>query len=135
VWAFALRRGKFRAPASLVIVSLFALSFISLYHSVSDTSILVLALCWAINAEAKAWTWPQKLTCVVLALMMLPGQSALLRIAPYLSSAVTDTWWWKLVAARYFIWLLLTLDVALLAGLIAYSPAPPAGIIETSTAA
>jgi hypothetical protein len=133
IWMFALWRGKFRLPAPLAIAALLSLSFISLYHSVSDTSILVLALCWAIkpdnerepsNRSSWNWSkrdWPQKLTCGVLLLMLLPGQSVLLRVAPHLSVAVTGAWWWRLLVARYFIWLLVALDGALLAGMLRVS--------------
>jgi hypothetical protein len=50
--------------------------------------------------------------------MMLPGHSALIRSAPHLSAAIAESWWWKLLVARYFIWLLLALNVVLLYALV-----------------
>jgi hypothetical protein len=117
LWTVILWRARFRLPASLAISSLLALSFLSLYHSVSDATILTLALCWAVPSEHQPWTRPRILTCVLLLLMMLPGHSALMRLSPYLSLSITTAWWWNLLVTRYFVWLLLGLNVALLMGL------------------
>jgi hypothetical protein len=96
---------------------LIALSFVSMYHSVSDVTALTLALCWAIPAESKAWTKARVAVCAIFLLMMLPGHSVLMRFSPRLPEAVTMSWWWSLFVARYFVWLLFALNVALLAGL------------------
>jgi len=121
IWLCAVWRGRFRAPVPLVVSSLIALSFVSLYHSVSDVAILTLALCWALKRERETWTWPQRLTCLILLLMLLPGHSALMRITPHLTSQLTRSWWWKLFVARYFVWLLFALNVVLLRALVASS--------------
>ena len=63
-------------------------------------------------------TWSKRATCILFLLMMLPGHSVLIRSAPHLSSAVTESWWWKLLVARYFIWLLLGLNGVLLYALV-----------------
>ena len=47
LWSYAVWRARFRVSVPLAISSLVALSFVSLYHSVSDVTILILALCWA----------------------------------------------------------------------------------------
>jgi|GEM_PF-3443399 hypothetical protein len=117
VWILILWRARFRIPAPLAIASLLALSFISLYHSVSDTTILTLALCWAIPAGQQPWTRIKIATCVIFLLMMLPGHSALMRLSPHIASSITTAWWWNLFVARYFVWLLLALNVVLLFGL------------------
>ncbi len=117
VWMFLLWRARFRVPATLAISSLLALSFLSLYHSVSDATILTLALCWAVPAEHQPWTRSQILTSVLFLLLMLPGHSALMRLSPYLNESLTSQWWWSLFVARYFVWLLIALNVVLLASL------------------
>jgi hypothetical protein len=117
LWTVILWRARFCLPSSLGISSLLALSFLSLYHSVSDATILTLVLCWAFPSESQPWTRPRILTCVLLLLMMLPGHSLLMRLSPHLSPSVTTAWWWNLFVARYFVWLLLGLNVALLMGL------------------
>jgi hypothetical protein len=116
-WILILRRTKFSTPAPLAIASLVALSFVSLYHSVPDATILTLALCWAIPAEHQPWTRFKIATCVLLLLMMLPGHSALMRFSPLLETSITTAWWWNLFVARYFVWLLTALNVVLLLGL------------------
>jgi hypothetical protein len=98
----------------LAISSLAALSFVSLYHSVSDVTILMLALCWAFREYPKSLNWTKRATCVLFLLLMLPGHSALMRLTPHLGSWMTESWWWRLLVARYFIWLLLSLNVVLL---------------------
>jgi hypothetical protein len=117
VWILMLRRTNFRIPAPLAISSLLALSFLSFYHSVSDATILTLALCWAIPAEHQSWTRIRIVTCVLFLLMMLPGHSALMRLSPHIGGSITTAWWWNLFVARYFVWLLLALNVVLLFGL------------------
>lgn len=117
VWILMLRRTNFRIPAPLAISSLLALSFLSFYHSVSDATILTLALCWAIPAEHQSWTRIRIVTCVLFLLMMLPGHSALMRLSPHIGASITTAWWWNLFVARYFVWLLLALNVVLLFGL------------------
>jgi hypothetical protein len=116
-WSLMLWRARFRIPAPLAIASLIALSFISLYHSVADTTILTLALAWAIPAEEQPWTRTRIAICVIFLLMMLPGHSALMRLAPGLAASITSAWWWQLFVARYFVWLLSALNVALLFGM------------------
>jgi hypothetical protein len=119
VWLFVVViRDRFRVSVPLAISSLLALSFISIYHSVSDVTILTLALCWAYRDEHEPMPWSKRATCILFLLMMLPGHSALIRLAPHLSAELTDTWWWKLLVARYFIWLLLALNAVLLYALV-----------------
>lgn len=118
IWSYAVWQARFRISVPLAISSLLALSFISLYHSVSDATILTLALCWAYGEQQEPMNWSKRATCVLFLLMMLPGHSALIRSAPHLSAAVTDSWWWKLLVARYFIWLLLGLNAVLLYALV-----------------
>lgn len=120
-WILTLFLTKFRIPAPLAISSILALSFLSLYHSVSDVTILTLALCWAIPAKHEAWTNVKVATCVLFFLMMLPGHSLLMRISPHLPSSVTTAWWWNLFIARYFVWLLFALSLVLLRGLLDFA--------------
>ena len=49
--------------------------------------------------------------------MMLPGHSVLMRLSPHIAESITTTWWWNLFVARYFVWLLVALNVTLLFGL------------------
>jgi len=119
VWLYAVWRARFRVSIPLAISSLLALSFISLYHSVSDVTVLTLALCWAFPTENGAQeqeplNWTKRATSLLFLLMMLPGHSVLIRSAPHLSDWVAESWWWKLLVARYFIWLLLALNAVLL---------------------
>jgi len=117
IWLAILWRAKFRVPAALAIASIVGLSFVSMYHSVSDVTVLTLALCWAIPGRAEAWTRTRVAVCAILLLMMLPGHSVLMRFSPHLPVGVTGSWWWELFVARYFVWLLFGLNVALLVGL------------------
>lgn len=117
LWISILWHTGFRVPVPLAISSLLALSFLSLYHSVSDTTILTLSLCWAIPTERQPWTNVKRLICGIMLLLMLPGHSALMRLSPHLNSSITMTGWWNLLVARYFVWLLSLLNVALLLAL------------------
>lgn len=114
IWMVILWRAKFRAPVALAISSIIALSFVSMYHSVSDVTVLTLALCWAIPENSGSWTRERIAVCAIFLLMMLPGHSVLMRFSPHLPATVTTSWWWSLFVARYFVWLLVALNVTLL---------------------
>jgi hypothetical protein len=116
-WILTLWRAKFRIPAPLAISSLLALSFLSLYHGVTDATILTLALCWAFPSQPQSWTPIKVVTCALFLVMMLPGHSLLMRLSPHLAPSITTSWWWNLFVARYFVWLLLALNITLLCGL------------------
>jgi len=117
VWFRFLWRARFRLPVPLAISSLLALSFLALYHSVSDVTLLLLALCWALPSEGQPWTRARVWTCVIFLLLMLPGHSVLMRYSPRLDISITARWWWHLFVERYFVWLLLALNIAVLGGL------------------
>jgi hypothetical protein len=114
VWILILWRTRFRIPAPLAIASLLGLSVLSLYHSVSDATILTLALAWAVPAEHQPWTRIKIATCAIFLLMMLPGHSALMRLSPYIAASIASAWWWNFFVTRYFVWLLVALNVVLL---------------------
>jgi hypothetical protein len=113
-WGSALWRYRCRVSVPLAISSLAALSFISLYHSVSDVTILTLALCWIFSQPEKVWNGAKWAALVLLLLLALPGHSALMRLSPYLAAWLTESWWWKLLVARYFVWLLVGFNLSLL---------------------
>ncbi|HEY1660118.1 MAG TPA: glycosyltransferase family 87 protein [Candidatus Sulfotelmatobacter sp.] len=114
LWATFVFRARFRAYTPLALVSLWALSFLALYHSVSDATILTLALCWVFRDLKWPMDWAKVAACVLLVLLMLPGHAALMRLSPHISSGIAESWWWRLFVARYFVWLLVSLNVVLL---------------------
>jgi hypothetical protein len=87
-----------------------------MYHSVSDVTFLTLALCWAVPMGGRPWTRSRIWICALFLVMTLPGHSALMRFSPHLG-AITAQWWWHLFVERYFVWLLVALNVVLLASL------------------
>jgi hypothetical protein len=114
LWAIFVFRARFRVYTPLALACLWALSFLALYHSVSDATVLTLALCWAL----RDLEWPMEparvATCLVFLLLMLPGHAALMRLSPHIGSGIAESWWWRLFVARYFVWLLVSLNVVLL---------------------
>ncbi len=116
IWILILWRARFHASFALAISSLLALSFLSMYHSVSDVTFLTLALCWAVPVEPRSWTRSRIWTCALFLVMTLPGHSALMRFSPHLG-AITALRWWHLFVERYFVWLLVALNLVLLASL------------------
>lgn len=123
-WAYAVVwRGRFTLPVPLAVSSLVALSFVSLYHGVSDAALLLLVSCWAFKKDGtQMWNWPRRITSLILLLMLLPGHSALMRFTPSLATILTTSWWWRFFVARYFIWLLFGLNVVLLTALLKSAP-------------
>jgi len=125
LWVVLLWRSGDSIPATLAIASLLALSFLATYHSVSDAPVLLLALCWAFPPAApkrsRVWTLWKRLACLLFLGLMLPGHSILMRTTPRVPIWLTSAWWWNLFVARYFVWLLLSLAVVLLMGMVAES--------------
>jgi hypothetical protein len=113
VWAYFVFRGRLRSEP-LAISSLLALSFLSVYHRVNDFGILTLALCWALGRVDEQLRWTRRAVLFLLLLLLAPGQAVLTRLQPYLALRVTHSWWWNLVIAPYFIWVLFALSVVLL---------------------
>ncbi len=114
VWGILIWRFGDRIPSSLAIVALSALSFLSLYHSIPDASVLTISLCDAFPVSLRRWTKTQKLTCVLLFLMMLPDRSIFVFLSHHLNTSITKSWWWELFFMRHFVWLLLALTFTLL---------------------
>lgn len=125
LWAVVLWRSGDRVPAPLAIASGLALSFLAVYHSVSDVPSLLLALCWAFPSTARPpwamWTLWQRLACLIFLGLMLPGHSVLMRTTARIPLSLMSAWWWNLFVARYFVWLLLSLAIVLLVGVVVES--------------
>ena len=126
MWSFAMWRLKFRAPAALALASFVGLSFVSMYHSVSDAGILTLVLGWALRMKPDGLDWLRRASVAVFFVMLLPIHSVLFRVAPHLTSGIVDAWWWKLLVARYFVWLLLAFNSLLLWALLKLALRPGA---------
>jgi hypothetical protein len=113
-WGTLVWRCGGRIPSSLAIVALLALSFLSVYHSLPDASVLTLSLCDAFPTSLPEWTRAQKLICGLLFLMMLPGRSIFVFFNHHLNASIIQSWWWDFFFVRYFMWLLLALSLTLL---------------------
>jgi hypothetical protein len=113
-WGILMWRFGDRIPSALAVAALLALSFLSLYHSIPDASVLTLSLCDAFPVSLRHWTRTQRLTCVLLSLMMLPGRSIFVLLYHHLNSSITESWWWDVFVVRYFVWLLMALSLTLL---------------------
>jgi len=113
-WGILVWRFGNRIPSSLAIAAVWALSFLSFYHSIPDLAILTIALCDAFPASLQGWTRMQKLICVLLSLMMLPERSIFAFLNHHLFRSVTRSWWWDISFVRYLVWVLVALSVTLL---------------------
>lgn len=118
LWIAVVFKMRFRVPVELAVGSLLAISFLSSYHSVSDVTVLTLALCWILKDEQRPLEWTKIATCLLFLLLMLPGHSALMRLSPHVSPGIAESWWCRLFVARYFVWLLMGLNVVLLLSLV-----------------
>lgn len=103
LWVIFVFKAHFRVYPPLALASLWALSFLALYHSVSDATILTLALCWVFRDLKCPLGSGKVATCVLFVLLMLPGHSMLMRMSPHISSGIIESWWWRLFVARYFV--------------------------------
>jgi len=113
-WGILVWRFGDRIPCSLAIATLSSLSFLSLYHSIPDLSVLTLSLCDGFPASLRQWTRFRKLICGCLFLMMLPGRSITEFLHYHLSPPVIHSWWWDAFFVRYMVWLLMALSLTLL---------------------
>lgn len=113
-WGILVWRSGREIPSSLAIVALLSLSFLSLYHSLPDAAVLILALCDAFPVSLPKWTRMQQFICLALFVMMLPGRSIFELLNHRLGAAIIRSWWWDFFFVRYLPWLLLALSFALL---------------------
>jgi len=114
IWSVLVWRSRERMPASLVVVTLVAISFLAFYHSIPDVALLIIALCDAFPVSLAKWTRIQKWICFLLFLLMLPQRSISVFLAHHLSTWILRSWWWDLFFNRYIAWLLLALCIALI---------------------
>ena len=113
VWTWSVMRGR-SCPPSLALTALLALSFLSIYHSVTDVGILVLGFCWVLGT-ADGQLKRTKISVFLLLLgLSLPTHSLLLRLEPHLSYSATSSWWWTGIVAPSFIWNMLLLNLVLI---------------------
>jgi hypothetical protein len=117
IWMWAVTRGRLRSP-SLALTALLALSFLSIYHSVTDVSMLILGYCWVLGAsDGQLDVQLQRTKMYVFILLLglsLPIHSFLMRLEPHLSQAATASWWWTGIVAPSFIWNVVLLNLFLL---------------------
>ena len=113
-WALLQWCAAQRIPPSLAIATIWSLSFLSLYHSLPDAAVLLIALCDVFPVSGQAWTRAQRLVCAVLFLIMLPQRSILVFLSRHVSASVATGVFWDLFVARYMVWLLVALSIALL---------------------
>jgi hypothetical protein len=126
VWTWTIVRGRMRSPL-LTLTALLALSFLSIYHSVTDASILLLGYAWVLgtaDAQLKRTKW---VVVLLLLGLSLPTHSFLLRLEPHLSRAATSSWWWTGIIAPCFIWNMLLLNVVLIAAMVLSGRGAPSG--------
>jgi len=117
VWIWAVVRRPLRSP-SLALTSLLGLSFISIYHSVTDVSILVLGLCWLLGAEDGQVNRTKLWVLLLLLGLWVPVHSLQLRLEPHISYAAFSSWWWRGIVAPCFVWNILLLNLALMAAVV-----------------
>jgi hypothetical protein len=108
-WAILVRRCGERIPPCLAVGALWALSFLSFYHSIPDLSILTILLCDAFPECGRSWSKMQKLVCAVLLIMMVPQRLIFVFLSRAMNPSVVRSWWWDLFIERYLVWLLLLL--------------------------
>jgi hypothetical protein len=134
VWTWTIMRGRVGSPL-LSLTALLALSFLSIYHSVTDVSILLLGYAWALgtaDGQLKRTKW---VVLLVLFGLSLPSHSFLLRLEPHLSHAATSSWWWTGIIAPCFIWNMLLLNVVLIAAMVLSGRSAHSGAVLGGNAA
>jgi hypothetical protein len=110
-WTFLRARG---VSENLALSSLLALSLIPFYHRSYDSGLAVFALCWCLGESTGRVKWPARAAFLLLLVLLLPGQSVLLRTHSSVPGWVSSSWWWNVVLAPYAVWTLLALNSVLL---------------------
>ncbi len=117
VWLWAFLRTD-EESETLALTSLLALSLIPFYHRSYDLGLLVFALCWCLGEDRECLKRLARVTFLLLVVLLLPGQSVLLRTESFLPGWVSSSWWWNVIVAPYAVWTLLALNLVLLHALL-----------------
>jgi hypothetical protein len=113
IWFRAFLRAR-GVSGSLALSSLLALSLVPFYHRSYDSGLAVFALCWCLGGSREGLKRPAQIAFALLLVLLLPGQSILLRTHSSIPAWVSSSWWWNGVAAPYAVWTLLALNSVLL---------------------
>src|ERR1035437_9637077 len=120
-WVFLRADGE---SGTLALTSLLALSLIPFYHRSYDLGVLVFALCWCLSEDRECLKRPARVTFLLLLVLLLPGQSVILRTQLSLPGWVNSSWWWNVMVAPYAVWTLLALNLVLLHALLRAGRSP-----------
>ena len=99
---------------TLLLTALIGLSFVAFYHSVTDVTILLLVLSWALSDTSPGARSLKRLALFSLLLLFLPVHSFLIRTEAHVSTGITSSWSWNLLIGPSYVWFLLLLNAALL---------------------
>jgi hypothetical protein len=80
-----------------------------------------LALAWLLSDMDGQLKATKRLALGLLTLLLLPVQSAIVRVQAYLPHEAMQTWWWNLIVAPYTSWVLLAFSAVLLYAVLASS--------------
>ena len=94
IWAQAALRPR-GLPDVIALPCLLALGLLPVYHRSYDMAILTAMLPWALRRPWKQLTMASRATLLLLALLLLvPGQSAIVRLIPHLRHGISTSLWW-----------------------------------------
>jgi hypothetical protein len=125
VWLFLLTRRERHFDSLVALCALAVLSLLPIYHRIYDASLLILPLAWSFTALTGPTRNSAKRALVLLAIFLVPGGTALERLAySGYFAAVQHRWWWDAFVMPHQVWALLILVVVLLQAMRAESRIP-----------
>jgi hypothetical protein len=123
VLGYASARKRIDSEA-LLLTALIGLSFVAFYHSVTDVTILLLVLSWALSDTLPGARSLKRLALFSLLLLFLPVHSFLIRTETHVSTGITSSWSWNLLIGPSYVWFLLLLNAVLLVAAVTSPPVP-----------
>jgi hypothetical protein len=98
----------------LLLTALTGLSFVAFYHSVTDITILLLVLSWALSDSSPGGSLMKRLALFSFFLLFLPVHSFLIRTEAEVGPRVSASRLWNLLIGPSYIWMLLLFNLIIL---------------------
>jgi hypothetical protein len=112
-------RNRVRHEA-LTVATLWGLTLTAIYHSVSDVTVVLLGLSWALGPNC-GQRISRTLMLVAIGLLSLPIPSLLMRVQSKVRPEILESSLWNLIIGPAFIWLVVFFNIVSLVAVVAAS--------------
>ena len=119
VWIILVVRNRSQPPELLSLATIAVIGLLPLYHRLYDASVLAIPLCWCVT-RPKNLAHIANAALLLMAPFLVPGAAVLQQAvrSGRIAEAWAKSWWWDRLLMPHQTWLLLSLSLVLLYGLV-----------------